>query len=213
MATVALAAMLAACGGESGADNKPVTPTTTTSASPTPRLAPTIAPAVIVKRQYPQFTSADDSKIDEVGANVCRLTRSNNPEPLISTSQENFHMSRTEAVDFVYAVAIAYCPEVPRPDIAPLLSTTPTAPVAPPAPATTITPGTWLVGTSIQPGTYETTTAGTDVLDSCYWARLSGTSGDSGEILANGNVQGHGVVTIKPTDAAFQTRCTWTKLG
>ncbi|OHV67521.1 hypothetical protein BCD48_35380 [Pseudofrankia sp. BMG5.36] len=113
-------------------------------------------------------------------------------------------------MDFVYAVAIAYCPEVPRPDIAPLLATT--VPAAP-APATTITPGTWLVGSNIQPGTYEITNASADVLDSCYWARLSGTSRDFGEILANGNVQGHGVVTIKPTDVAFQTRCTWTKLG
>ncbi|ONH31418.1 hypothetical protein [Pseudofrankia asymbiotica] len=213
MAAVVLAAMLAACGGESGSGDKPVTPTTTTSASPTPRLVPTIAPASIVKKQYPQFVSTDDATIDETGANVCRVTRDSNLGTVVSAVQDSLHMSRNEAVDFVYAVAIAYCPEVPRPDIAPLLSTTPTPPVAPPAPATTITPGTWLVGSNIQPGTYETTTASTAITDSCYWARLSGTSGDSDEILANGNVQGHGIVTIKPTDNAFQTRCTWTKLG
>ena len=45
-------------------------------------------------------------------------------------------------------------------------------------------PGTYRVGSDIQPGTYAGK-AGTNILDSCYWARLSGVSGASSDILAN----------------------------
>jgi hypothetical protein len=38
-------------------------------------------------------------------------------------------------------------------------------------------PGTLMVGTDIQPGLYRTE-AGTDIMDSVYWARLSSLSGD-----------------------------------
>lgn len=67
--------------------------------------------------------------------------------------------------------------------------------------------GTFLVGTDIQPGTYVS-----DDNSTCYWARLSGTSGEFGDIIANDNVTGRGIVTIAPTDVAFTTtRCSdWT---
>lgn len=60
--------------------------------------------------------------------------------------------------------------------------------------------GTFLVGSEIKPGTYRTKAG-----DACYWARSSGTSGDIGDIIANGNPRGSTVVTIKPTDKSFQT--------
>lgn len=70
--------------------------------------------------------------------------------------------------------------------------------------------GTYLVGTDIKPGTYRSKDN-----DGCYWARLKGLSGSLGDILANDNVNGPTIVTIKKTDKAFETnRCgDWTKIG
>lgn len=58
--------------------------------------------------------------------------------------------------------------------------------------------GIFLVGTDIQPGQYRTQEG------SCYWARLSGTSGELDDIIANGN--GAAVVTVAEGDAAFEVR-------
>lgn len=67
--------------------------------------------------------------------------------------------------------------------------------------------GTFVVGEDVAPGTYRT--AGSS---GCYWARLSGTSGDLGDVLANGLSDGPLTVTIAPSDEAFETqRCgEWT---
>ncbi len=67
--------------------------------------------------------------------------------------------------------------------------------------------GTFIVGTDIRPGTYSTKGG-----DGCYYARLSGFGGTTDDILANDNVSGPTVVTIKSTDKGFQTsRCgKWT---
>ena len=67
--------------------------------------------------------------------------------------------------------------------------------------------GIYLVGKDVNPGTYRNSGG-----SSCYWQRSSGTSGNMGEILANGNESGPAVVTIQPSDVAFTTkRCgTWT---
>lgn len=43
----------------------------------------------------------------------------------------------------------------------------------PPSPMTELEPGTFLVGRDVEAGTYRGE-AGTGVLESCYWARLSG---------------------------------------
>jgi hypothetical protein len=61
--------------------------------------------------------------------------------------------------------------------------------------------GVFLVGSDIQPGEYRTSPEG----GLCYWARLSGTSGDFDEIIANGNPTGPTVVTIEDSDYAFET--------
>jgi hypothetical protein len=68
--------------------------------------------------------------------------------------------------------------------------------------------GIWLVGKDIQPGIYRSSADA-----SCYWARLSNTSGDFNAILANGNGANQ-VVTISKTDKAFQSvHCApWTKV-
>lgn len=68
--------------------------------------------------------------------------------------------------------------------------------------------GTFRVGTDIQPGTY--TAAGSDL---CYWARLSSLSGDFSAIITNHVGSGPQVVTIRDSDAGFETKdCgTWTR--
>ena len=59
--------------------------------------------------------------------------------------------------------------------------------------------GMYVVGTDIAPGTYRTKTA----TDGCYWARLRGFSG-VGDIIANNYGDGWQIVTIAPTDKAFE---------
>ena len=104
------------------------------------------------------------------------------------------------------------------------VTTTEIKTLRPPAPTATVTrtvrvtpqpeagitgDGTFIVGTQVQPGTYQSS-GGSD----CYWARLSGLSGDFDDVITNG-LGAHQVVTISPSDAAFDTeRCgEWTKVG
>ncbi|GAA2760145.1 hypothetical protein [Actinopolymorpha rutila] len=70
--------------------------------------------------------------------------------------------------------------------------------------------GVFLVGSDIKAGTYR---AGNDS-GNCYWARLSGTSGELGDILANDNPSGPALVTIRSSDKAFSSaRCgEWTRV-
>jgi putative cell wall-binding protein len=83
-------------------------------------------------------------------------------------------------------------------------------PPPPPPPTKPITFGNGIhqVGASLPPGTYRTrsSTAG------CYWARLSGFSGDLSDILANDLSNFHVVVTIESGDVGFESdNCgTWT---
>jgi hypothetical protein len=66
--------------------------------------------------------------------------------------------------------------------------------------------GEYLVGRDIHPGTYQTGGSG-----DCYWARLSGLSGDLGDVLANGIGPGPHIVTVYSSDKAFQVQggCTF----
>lgn len=91
------------------------------------------------------------------------------------------------------------------------------APVAAPAPTPTPAPapgaftfgtGAKVVGTGVSAGTYRTRTAASG----CYWKRLSGFGGTSGEIIANGISDDPTVVTIAPTDRGFDSSscATWT---
>lgn len=92
---------------------------------------------------------------------------------------------------------------------APPVSVTATATVTEAAagPTATVKNGINLVGVDVQPGTYRSDGA------NCYWARLSGTSGTLDDIIANSN--GPTVVTIDPSDVAFESRycAPWTQVS
>ncbi|MFO1539111.1 MAG: hypothetical protein ACKOTZ_01500 [Chloroflexota bacterium] len=68
------------------------------------------------------------------------------------------------------------------------------------APGAAIPDGVLIVGTDIAPGTYRT--SGAD----CYWARLSGFSGDLDDIIANDLPGGPSIVTIGAGDRGFASR-------
>ncbi len=74
-------------------------------------------------------------------------------------------------------------------------------------PSTTIKDGINLVCVDVQPGTYRSENG------DCYWERLSGTSGSLNDILSNSN--GATVVTIDPSDRAFESRrcAPWTQVS
>ena len=76
----------------------------------------------------------------------------------------------------------------------------------PDEPLSEIGPGMYLVGRDITPGTYQGM-AGTDVMDSCYWARLSGLSGDMDHLNANDNAIGSYFVNVNSSDLALTTAC------
>jgi hypothetical protein len=69
--------------------------------------------------------------------------------------------------------------------------------------------GTYQVGTDIQPGTYRTREGSPN----CYYERLKDFTGGMNSILANANTSAPAIITIKPTDAGFNSQgCgTWTK--
>lgn len=74
--------------------------------------------------------------------------------------------------------------------------------------------GVWAVGDEIQPGTYTTEAPQGDVLDSCYWARVSGFSGELADLITNGIVEpgSHGRFDVLSSDAGvvFTGECTGT---
>lgn len=91
-------------------------------------------------------------------------------------------------------------------------TTTKTATVtAKPAPPATDIPGdgTFEVGVDVEPGTYVSDAPSSG---SCYWSRLSSSTGDS-NIIDNNISSGQSIVTISASDAFFETsRCDgWTK--
>jgi hypothetical protein len=70
--------------------------------------------------------------------------------------------------------------------------------------------GMFLVGMDISPGTWKSPGG-----DYCYWARLSGFSGELGHIKANGAGGSNNILTIEPADKGFESsNCgIWTKTG
>jgi hypothetical protein len=67
--------------------------------------------------------------------------------------------------------------------------------------------GTWVIGKDIKRGTYQTAGG-----DRCYWARLSGLSGELSDVITNNISNGPQMVTLGAGDVAFEaSRCgTWT---
>jgi hypothetical protein len=76
----------------------------------------------------------------------------------------------------------------------------------------TITTGMYLVGVDIQPGTYQGQ-AGTEITDSCYWARLSNAAGNLDGIIANDNATGQYFVQVAASDFALNTGCALQRVG
>ena len=76
----------------------------------------------------------------------------------------------------------------------------------PPQPLSTIGPGMYLVDRDIQPGIY-VGMAGTGILDSCHWQRLSGVSGESHDSIASGSETGLYHISVDASDFALMTRC------
>ena len=76
----------------------------------------------------------------------------------------------------------------------------------PAQPLENIGTGIYIVGRDISPGTYRGK-AGTEVTDSCYWARLAGVSGDFDDLITNEIANGQFFVTVESTDFALATGC------
>lgn len=72
--------------------------------------------------------------------------------------------------------------------------------------STIISPGTHLVGKDIQPGLYRGE-GGDDIMDSCYWERLSDLSGEFSGTIANENATGQFYVEVKESDFALKVDC------
>ena len=70
--------------------------------------------------------------------------------------------------------------------------------------------GVFLVGMDVSPGIWKSSGG-----DYCYWARLSGFSGELGHIKANGVGGSNNILTIEAADKGFESsNCgTWTKTG
>jgi hypothetical protein len=72
--------------------------------------------------------------------------------------------------------------------------------------------GTYRVGVDIQPGTYRTD-GPEGGRQFCYWERLSGFSGETDDIIANGNEPGQAFLEVAASDVAVgSSGCTWTLL-
>lgn len=65
--------------------------------------------------------------------------------------------------------------------------------------------GTYLVGIDIEAGLYRGK-GGDDILNSCYWARLSNVSGDN-DVIANDNATGQFFVEVLASDFAVRFGC------
>jgi hypothetical protein len=77
--------------------------------------------------------------------------------------------------------------------------TTTTQP-APSPPVTSFGDGTFEVGSQIVPETYRAA-GGAD----CSWGRLSSLGGAANDVIADGDALGPAIVTISPSDAAFES--------
>lgn len=92
---------------------------------------------------------------------------------------------------------------IPGPTIAAAAPLTPTAPAGP---LTTVSDGTYLVGTDMEPGSYKSPGSSRG----CYWARLKDDSGTN--IIANDLGDGPMRFTAKKGEYVKINRCTFTKI-
>lgn len=76
----------------------------------------------------------------------------------------------------------------------------------------TLSAGTYVVGEDIEPGTYKTDGPADDSFSGmCYWARLSGLSGEFDELIANDAFEGQTTVVVNEGDVALELtgECVW----
>jgi hypothetical protein len=66
--------------------------------------------------------------------------------------------------------------------------------------------GIYLIGRDIQPGMYKGE-AGPDVMESCYWARLTDVSGELNSIISNENAVGQFYIQVLDSDFALKVGC------
>ncbi|MCW6005368.1 hypothetical protein K1W54_12360 [Micromonospora sp. CPCC 205371] len=97
-------------------------------------------------------------------------------------------------------------PAAPTTNAPPAPQTATATPTTRAGPATSFGDGTWIVGEDIAAGQYRAAVPQDSF--GCYWARLKDTSGSFDAIIANHNAEPgtQTVVTIAPTDKAFQSR-------
>ena len=77
---------------------------------------------------------------------------------------------------------------------------------------TTLSDGTYVVGTDIQPGIYKTAGPGSSAItDSCYWAVLN--SLNTHDIADNGNISGPTTIQVDGKALELSGGCTWAKIG
>lgn len=117
------------------------------------------------------------------------------------------------------AVLATGCTTAKMPAAAPTTSPAASPSIAPPSPSPSdtypadIPDGSYVVGETIEAGTYETTVptkvvyGGRDAAHLCYWEREKNLNGDLSGVLVNDNIAAGktGTVTIKATDAGFRT--------
>ncbi|MEV3929484.1 hypothetical protein [Streptomyces sp. NPDC049944] len=107
--------------------------------------------------------------------------------------------------------------EVPGPTVTVTKTATVTAPPPKPpkpkGPPTTVEgDGEYLVGEDMKAGTYKT--AGPEGGFGCYWERASNASGEFDAIIANGNLDGSGRVSVNQGEVFKSTRCQeWKRVG
>ncbi|MDX3373550.1 hypothetical protein PV390_03945 [Streptomyces sp. ME02-6991-2A] len=107
--------------------------------------------------------------------------------------------------------------EVPGPTVTVTKTATVTAeppkPPKPKGPPTTVGgDGEYLVGDEMRAGTYRT--AGPGDSFGCYWERARNSSGELDAIIANGNLEGSGRVTVNNGEIFKSTGCQdWKKAG
>ena len=124
------------------------------------------------------------------------------PEP---DESETLNESRSAAASQPKVLPTATSKESPR------VAAATATPEPAPEPKRSLRAGMYQVGSDIQPGIYAGK-AGTDIFGACYWARLSGASGDFSELTSNENAIGQFYVEIRPSDKYFEVACGITPL-
>ena len=183
------------------------TPTPVVNSTPMPAFTPTTTPPATASAPSTTFTATSTQAPTATPTQVPTAAPPPTPVPTWTPAP-------TFTPEPTWTPASTFTPEpTSTPTLTPLPTVTPTPtvtstpePTSTPAPKPGLGPGTYQVGTDIQPEIH-VGKAGTGILDSCYWERLSGVSGEFSDIIANDNATGQFYVEILPTDKYFKVDC------